>query len=567
MLDSNNSFFRYAFIHQMWSYIYRGVCLSYGLYIALYYPAIFTPLIYIVACIAYAVLFILSKKFYDKSNVRLFVDMAFISFVLYGKPFDCVTYVFALLPMINSINYTGGNSSFLPLAIVTFVGILLIDETLVYRHFVPPFFLIVCNIYAKYIRHASRLINNITRHIDDYFINPKSPKPHSLYSPIIRELNAFFGKGYVKGITSYIVRNDELWLVNASEFSWRRKADISLMCARNLMMIRQRFLSRYLRRFYPGTSTFYYNVDLKDVEYIFQVHVKDGNLYIKQMFYQDYLMQVIFGKLARLLKYGYNAQMMRDKAFADIQKNYEYVNTATDLMHYIRNKLMPIHNVLTFYTDHPMTLEQQRKMSSAVKKVTRQAQEDMEDLLKMATYILKKENNPYLSKEKKPVSVRKLFVILSEVAEQHLNTIVHVDESQMNEGGLADKVIMSNIKELKILFTDWCANIDKYHFSFYYITMYVNAHLLIVQFYNDHQCDEKQLENLLYRLNTDQQNDLLQWRKTAGVTNMKTVCSNQNISMKASEDCLKIGDDTKEKLICLTLKFDIYGKEDIAYRG
>lgn len=97
--------------------------------------------------------------------------------------------------------------------------------------------------------------------------------------------------------------------------------------------------------------------------------------------------------------------------------------------------------------------------------------------------------------------------------------------------------------------------------------MYVNAHLLIVQFYNDHQCDEKQLENLLYRLNTDQQNDLLQWRKTAGVTNMKTVCSNQNISMKASEDCLKIGDDTKEKLICLTLKFDIYGKEDIAYRG
>lgn len=66
----------------------------------------------------------------------------------------------------------------------------------------------------------------ISKHIDDYFLNPEQiDKPHHIYKRIINDLNQFFylkPNDGIRKIIAYTLKDNILWLVNSSEFLWER---------------------------------------------------------------------------------------------------------------------------------------------------------------------------------------------------------------------------------------------------------------------------------------------------------------------------------------------------------
>ena len=379
------------------------------------------------------------------------------------------------------------------------------------------------------------VINNITQHIDTYFVNQEQiERPHCIYKKIINDLNRFFllheDKG-IQRISAYTIKNNMIWLVNSSSFMWKRTMTLSEAQLNDLKE------KKYIKIESTDISSYLFYIRQGDLEYIFTCEVKQDLHKILQSYRFSYIMLITFSKVALLLNSEYRISEMRNKKFNEIKDNVLYVNKAVKIMHFIRNRMTPLANLIAFYKNSDkLSPAIKAKMEGRMKKEVKQADSDLKEILATANYLLDKSNNPFVEPEIKEISISKIFIVLSEIVERLLNGIVAIDETMIKSMD-ANLVVSTSLIESKILFTDWINNMFKYKKHFYNVSMSIDNGMLIITFLNDYEHDEDTIQRLIRDMNSQEKDAVLEGKDYGyGIYIIKSIANSLNLGIEAYKD-------------------------------
>lgn len=537
------------------SILFRLTCIIYAVIIVNISTNSFPQWVYYVGIIIYIITYFNLRKY---SHCRLLADFGFIIFTLYGKDINInFCYIFTLLPIINSINYSGKSKSFILLYLGTCISIAILKGTINIHDFIAPIILLFIDIYSWKKRKTNDILYELTEHVDAFFTQSNViQKPHQIYESIILEINTFFKGSYINSIYCYVLKEDNmLWLINSSEFIWDRTLkleieQIDLLCQNKQLNIIDK-----------DNQRLFYLIEVDAVKYVFVCNTNKNLPLYYQIIGVDYIFIAVFSKIANLLNYEYRVFEYKNKTFDDMREKQSYVNVAVKIMHYIRNKLTPLTNIVEYYSnEEKISSEVKAKMANKIRREIKQSNKDLHEIVETANYMLEKSNNPFDALEIREISIKKLFVILSEIDERLLSGIVTINKNIVD---VEDKfVVRTSLTETKILFADWINNMRKYKKDKFKICFSIEGEYIRIDFYNDYTISHNECEMLIKDINNNQKDAVLQ-RKTHGIYQIKSIAQSLDLELKASKE--KEEDKDKKDIIHylrLSINYKIFNKNE-----
>lgn len=533
------------------SFLFRIILLMFSYWIVDHNENIFPKWEYYVFMVIYYTIYCFLKH-KQKDILRLAWDFVLINVVIWGKELhDPMTFMLVIVPMINAINYTGKRSHLYLLSLLT-LGTLMLHL----RPFEPWIVIPIVALVIMYLTSVRtyrlwRTEKEITENVNGYFLDPLMLKPHKIYKNIITELNNYFhfkeGQG-IKLITTYVLKGETLWLVSASDFLWTRTRHLEnqqLQCLKK---------DKELRISDDNINTYLFYIPIGEVEYVFTCDISNAS-YVKLNFYKfKDMMRLTFSKMSILLSTEYRISERREEKFNEIKDNVLYVNQAVKVMHFIRNKMTPLSNLIAYHKEiGNMSDDILDKMKDRISKEANQAETDLSEILKFANYLLDKSKNPFLCTEIQEVSISKIYLIISEIAERAMQLPVTIDE---NIKLCADKglCIHTNLVESKIMFTDWITNMMKYSTGSENISMYIEDGKLTVHFENQCRIKDKDIDKLVRDMNSYAKDAVLEGKEYGyGIYIIKSIARELDVEIFAKKQ-----NKQDQAFMCLDFKYMIY---------
>ena len=544
-------------VYEAGSYLFRVECVLYSLVLHFAFPVM--PIYWLILAIGiYAFLFTVFKYRFDNQFLRLLVDIAFILFSLCGQPQGLAQYFFLLLPMVNAVAYGGNHKSIFPLLVVTVLAIYYKDNYEVLKaHYIAPLALGLINYYAQKIREFNETVKGVTESIDNFFVNKELyVKSHQIYRNLIKILNDHLGYDYVNNISTYVQKGDKFWLVNSSEFLWDRT--YNLMEEQLVEIKRYKTLNISPNKL--KTTDVLYSSEMDDSFYLFHVSFNEENGNLFSFFMGNRVMQIAMSKLAVLQNTIYLAHERQSKVLSDISDGYFYVISARNVMHYVRNVLSPIGNVLQFYSSTNLTAEQKKRMENLMKKELKRANNNYQGLVEKANFLLNTTANPFSPSRDVEIPVKDLYVIISNLAEDNLNISVNVDDATKKNVESKKKYIKANDIELQVMFTDWVANVGKYSKTLKEIEFSIDNMNAYVRFKNDYDEPIVNVDALIKNINSGQKGEVIVG-KSFGISNIVQIANNWGIRLDAHKET--ISDDLGTRnILCFTFFIKLYDGND-----
>lgn len=545
MMETINSRFPFG------SWVYRAGLIFLLLYICLDQPNILPIWSYWVGFIGYLCLCSISYSF-SLPILRTIADYGLIGLVLIGKELCPINYFIVLYPLISSTIYRGRHKGYTLIVLVTigmlwyFLGAGFLGASM------PVVVLVVFGKIFETWRSWNDISMRLANHVDEYFSNQTViQKPHAIYGNIMGDLNEYLNK-YAKfnnpkcvtGIYAYSLQiNNKMYLINGSSFKWDRTLNL-----------KEDIIDRLKRKgFYTNIDEennciAYYYVELPGSKYIFQLYICDSIMFrlLLNLGFRTILSSICC-KIAYLLNVEFRLSKHREDKLNELRDNIEYVNSAVKLMHFIRNRLTPMSNVLAVskLPVEKMTTE----IMSLYKKQIQQAELDLKEINKMAEHLLDESHNPFSVGTTESISIEKLYIILSESAQNHLDIIVE----RLSDIPSETLCLKANLYDLKLFITDWTRNMQKHGSGDYRITFELQDRSILVKFWNklNRPADIKYLLDLI----NNKDKDSVIKRKTHGISSMKEIANRWNISMHAIWVDKEGNPNTGS--VCLTVKFVI----------
>lgn len=538
------------------SVIFRTFLFIYSLFIIQQNNSLLPRWVYYLIGVIYLVVYLFLKK-NEMPLSRLFIDFIFINIIVWGKDVKTpITFLFILLPMINAINFSGKQTHNIILLFLSTGTFIFNMKTIEGWIFLPLISLWLLYLLSWVRKREWDTINSIVLHIDTYFINKEQiERPHLIYNKIIADINKFFfykQNSGMRKICAYTMKGYSLWLINSSSFMWQRtkfltESQIHHLKRKKMLLIRNQSFDEYL---------FY--IEQGDLEYVFTCETKHNSVRLYYRFV--HIMFIAFTKVALLLNSEYRISELRHKKFDEIKNSVLYVNKAVKIMHFIRNRMTPLANIIT-YGKKINTIESsvRAKMEKRMEKEFQQADSDLKEILTTANYLLDKSNKPFIEPEMKDVHVSKLFIVLSEIVERILEGTVEIDKSILNDSVVCNTIVNTSLIEFKILLTDWINNIQKYKKKYYRIRMSIEQNELIISFQNDYNINETNIQHLIQDLNSKEKDAVLEGKNYGhGIHIIKSIASDLKIEIKAKKE----NDINNGSLIHFELKIKTYEKKD-----
>ena len=536
------------------SVLFRVIIICTSVWIILHNnPSLPYSWLYIALIIVYFISYLI-LRIKEKSILRLFVDFTFMNVIVYGADvYSPIIFLFILLPIINAINFSGKSNHFLLLLILTLGTFFIHANKFSTQISISLLILSLMYLYSQLKYREWKTEKEISKHIDDYFLNPEQiDKPHHIYKRIINDLNQFFylkQNDGIRKIIAYTLKDNILWLVNSSEFLWERYVsldDDTVVKLRKIHFVYNIEVDKVLSMFY---------INKKNVEYVFVIEMPLSSKYILSFPNYKDIMLLTFSKASMLLNAEYRVRMMREKKFDEIKDNVLYVNQAVKVMHYIRNKLTPISNIVAYHkiSDSIKDATLLSEMKKRINKEVVQADNDLKEILYFADYLLDKSNNPFIDTDKTDISISKLFIVTSEIVQRLLNGIVDIDSEITNEK-YENFLTTINLIECKIMLTDWVTNIYKYKKKYHKVFIDIEDEALVIHFENDYSCSEERILKLVRDLNSKSKDAVLEGKGSGhGLYIIKSIADKHNVDIFAKLD---------NNIICLDLKFTIYERKE-----
>lgn len=536
------------------SFLFRTIIIALSIWIVIHKEGCHIPLLaYLIIVLLYILAYLQLKK-HEKSLFRLLLDYIFINVVIYQADLNSpVVFLLIILPIINAINFTGKTSHFLLLIIMTCLTFFIHGSVIGGDIILSIIALSVIYMYSIFKFREWKIEKDISQQIDAFFLNPERiEKTHHIYRRIIELLNKYFfnnEKFGIECISAYTLKENTLWLINSSEFSWERQINLSEQDVSRLRLYSTLDLENNIKL----RSLYYIRRD--NIEYVFCCEMEKSLTLIIHNYRK--ILKLTFSKASLLLNADYRIRNMRDKKFNEIKDNVLYVNQAIKVMHYIRNKMTPLSNIVTYHKISDNIEDSIKlKMKRRIEKEALQADSDLKEIINFANYLLDKRNNPFVKLEQAEVTISKLFIVLSEIVESQLSDIVYVD-SQLKDLDHNKYVSYINLIECKIMFTDWITNMVKYRNNYHKISMGIQEGKLIFHFENDFSCSNDEVLKLVRDLNSTGKDAVIEGKgKGHGIYIIKGIANKLGIDILSRQgNILEYGN-----IICMDFKFSIYEK-------
>lgn len=535
------------------SFLFRIILLMFSYWIVEHNENIFPKWEYYVLFVIYYTIYCF-LKYKQKDILRLAWDFVLINVVIWGKELhDPMTFMLVIVPMINAINYTGKRSHLNLLSLLT-LGTLMLHLRPFESWIVIPI-LALAIMYLTSVRtyRAWRTEKEITENVNRYFLDPLMLKPHQIYESIITELNNYFhfkeGQG-IKLITTYVLKGETLWLVSASDFLWTRTRQLENQQLQDLKKYKE------LRISDDDINTYLFYIPIGEFEYVFTCDVSNASSVTINFYKFKDMMRLAFSKMSILLSTEYRISERREEKFNEIKDSVLYVNQAVKVMHFIRNKMTPLSNLIAYHKEMGnMPDDILDKMKDRISKEANQAETDLSEILKFANYLLDKSKNPFLCTEIQEVSILKIYLIISEITERAMQLPVSVDEKIKS---YADKgmCLHTNLVESKIMFTDWITNMMKYSTGCENISMYTEEGKLIVHFENQCRIKDKDIDKLVRDMNSNAKDAVLEGKEYGyGIYIIKSIARELDVEISAKKE-----NKQDQAFMCLDFKYMIYGR-------
>lgn len=536
------------------SFLFRGVLISYLVAILLIEENMFSPLFYIGAFVLYIAFYIFTSKHH---TVRLINDFLIISIIILGKD-PSISYIFIciLLPIINSINFTGRSVTYILylLTSLSYLGLLLYfnkNSHFVYSDLSPLIclpFLCIIEIYTYRRVEIRNFIENLNEVIDGFYSNKEFfKKPHKIYPELILNINDKFQKLTVSNIYCFTIlpeNNSILSIVNSSEFVWNYELDNEEII--NTLKKRDYAID------YPiviDGMTFPYNCILKteidSTVYIFiLVTNKTIPFYYKLIGFFRILIPT-FNRIAKILFSERQLRDIRTEELNVLSQRRQYVTRATKMMHHIRNRLGPINNLIKMLDTRKDIDEKSVLEFDKLLDVERnRAKNELDNIIERANYLLEKNNNPFNFIETKNVSIKGCFSILMRNLNIYFpNEANNIIKIQI-ENAFENLYVSINDEGFELFLSDWLNNVKKYNNSKVQVVFILNNDSLIVEFWNNYNCKEEDIDSLISDLMSTERNEIMK-RTTHGLYQIKTCLEEMGIKYKI----VKIRDIIKFEII------------------
>lgn len=128
-------------------------------------------------------------------------------------------------------------------------------------------------------------------------------------------------------------------------------------------------------------NTYLFYIPIGEVEYVFTCDISNAS-YVTLNFYKfKDMMRLTFSKMSILLSTEYRISERREEKFNEIKDNVLYVNQAVKVMHFIRNKMTPLSNLIAYHKEiGNMSDDILDKMKDRISKEANQAETDLSEI-------------------------------------------------------------------------------------------------------------------------------------------------------------------------------------------
>lgn len=515
------------------SIIFRIILVLAAVYSVLFIDGIFPNCAYFSSLVLYLIVYIILRR-HDLSLIRMLWDFALINFISWGRPIgEPIVFFMMILPMINAVNFSGKKRHSLILLSLT-IGTMLVNIGAIEYWIILP----VCSLFVLYLismikNREMSLDDSITKKVDEYFLSPVKLKSYEIYKSIIGDLNNYFQITENNGIWRirvYTLKDDTMWLVNASSFMWERlfrfsNTDVELLKKNKRLVYKQD----------NGMALFYY-IPKYEIEYVFVCDIKgEGQILFRLWGFNTILLKA-FSKMSMLLNTEYRIAQRREENFNEIKDRVRYVNQAVRVMHFIRNKMTPLLNVIAFHKmESGLSPELKQTMKSRFSKEVNRADTDLKDILKYADDLLDESKNPFGELKVDEIPISKIFIILSELAQSQLEIEVETDESITSKTQENERVVHFNITNCKIMFTDWIANMRKNEGVYNFISLTISDEQLTAHFENTYSIPDDDAKRLIRDINSTAKDAVLEGKDYGhGIYYIKEIARDYGINIKSS---------------------------------
>ena len=413
------------------------------------------------------------------------------------------------------------------------------------------------------MRHSS--FSNI---YESYFIK-EGVKPCDLLKKVQETINSIIPRKYsISMIRVYAQNNNNLWLVSATEFLWERRIKID-----------EHPLSDFIHNNEIPDAKQKQNISIKfktHDELWFLKHVGEEKYYYCCEYTKGSMMWInnpivirmiskMFTKTSLAIFLNHRTLIRRQRNFDEIKGEIIFVNKAVNVMHFIRNRLSPLTNVINYLKRRDAISDKRvkYKMDSLLKREVLQAERDLNEIISTANFLLDRTRNPFDEGEIIQTKASQAYIVVSEIVQMILEDTVNVGENLRNceEGKEETMYVKTNLKELKILVSDWINNIKKYKNNHYEGHADIINNYLVFKFVNDFPANEfDNVRQLVTDINSKTKDAVISSKKYGhGLFVIKNIAQLMDYTISASIS----EKDSVGTVLNFNLEINTYHEKDI----
>jgi hypothetical protein len=212
-------------------------------------------------------------------------------------------------------------------------------------------------------------------------------------------------------------------------------------------------------------------------------------------------------------------QDIRNEELQRFSLRSQYITRATKTMHFIRNRLGPVNNLLKMLDNRSkIDSNMLSEFDGLIESEKQRAKNELDSIVSRANYLLEKSNNPFNFIETKAITIEKLYSILRRILSIYFpeKTI----EIQLPET-IELTYVKVNLEGFELFLSDWLHNIKKYYNGYLMVNFIVTDTSVDLSFINNYHVDKQVVEQLILDLMSDDRNEIMK-RTTHGLFQIKS---------------------------------------------
>lgn len=517
------------------SILFRVTLISYAVMLLSTNENIFSSWIYIISVLSYVFLYV---QFIKYSVVRLLNDFLFILIILLGKsPSDIFNFIFLILPIINSINFSGKKKSIL-LYIFTIIEFIIIyyfftNYAIAFSQVIKVSLLIIflgiINWYTHLRLKVKMFREELFEVVDRFYLDKEHiRKPHKIYRKFIDVIHQNINENLIQGLYCFTINKNSLGkvtVINGTSFVW------------NYQFLDEGFVKKIRKHKTLFNETIiideveikknliiYINFD--DNEYLFLFSLeKEIPFYYKLIgFFRT--IEPPLSKMSQILLSERKLFEIKHEEIEKLSEKSLYVNRANNMMHFIRNRLSPFSN-LSKMLDNLSTVPDDKidNFKKLIHDQNTRSKIELKNITDRADDMLEKSKNPFFYKTLKEISIERLFTILRK------SFMVFFPDNEIETDiklQLKRRSVKLNEEGFEIFISDWLNNMKKYKNNIIKCNFTAIDNKLYISFFNDHNQSREDIERLLNDLKSNERNEIIK-RTTHGLFLIKSILNDMDI--------------------------------------